>query len=155
MKKIKEILNNKFFGNIWVRLGFLAFALDIIVESLSRHSFIAGLSHILINPLAFLYNCILIFFTLSFVALFKKRIFVGSVISALWITLGVVNCIMLFRRKTPFTAPDLRNITDFFEILSKYFNTVQVVLIIALIALAVAGLVVLAIKSPKTGAKIN
>ncbi|MGN0375501.1 MAG: LTA synthase family protein [Butyrivibrio sp.] len=155
MKKIKEILNNKFFGNIWVRLGFLAFVLDIIVESLSRHSFIAGLSHIWTNPLAFLYNCILIFFTLSFVALFKKRIFVGSLISALWITLGVVNCIMLFRRKTPFTAPDLRNITDFFEVLSKYFNTVQVVLIIALIAVAVAGLVVLAIKSPKTGAKIN
>lgn len=154
-KKLNEIWNNGFFGIVWVRLGLLSVLLNIIVESLSRHSFFEGVSHIWTNPLAFIYNCILIFFTLSISVFFKKRLFVGGIISIFWIIMGVINCIMLSFRKTPFTAPDIKNITDGFGVLTKYFNTVQIVLIIALIVLVLALIVLLAIKTPKVKSKIN
>ncbi len=154
-KKIKEIWSNKFFGNSWVRLGLLSVLLNIIVEALSRHSFWEGISHLWVNPLAFIYNCMMIFFTLSFAMFFKKRFFVGGLISTVWIGMGVVNCIMLSFRKTPFTAPDCGNLSDFFKILPQYFSTFQVVLIIALIVLVIAGVVIFAIRSPKINTKIN
>lgn len=155
MKKINEVWHNKIFSNVWIRLGLLSILLDIIVESLSRHSLIDGLTHFWINPMAFIYNCLLIFFTLTFATFFKKRIFVGGLISTVWIGMGVVNFVMLSFRKTPFTAPDLKNMTDFFKILPQYFSTFQVVLILALIVLVLAGIVVFAVKSPKITTKIN
>lgn len=155
VKKINEVWHNKIFSNVWIRFGLLSILLDIIVESLSRHSFIEGLTHFWINPMAFIYNCLLIFFTLTFAAFFKKRIFVAGLISTIWIGMGVVNFVMLSFRKTPFTAPDLMNMTDFFKILPQYFNTFQVILILALIVLVFVGIIVFAVKSPKIKTKIN
>ena len=153
--KLGDIWNNRFFGITWVRLGILAILLNIVVESLSRHSVVGGFSHIGINIYAFLYNCLLIFFTLTFTYFFKKRIFAVSLISTFWVGIGLVNCVMLFNRKTPFTAPDLRNITDFFNILQKTFNNFEIALIILLIVSIIGGIVFTAIKSPKISKKIN
>ncbi len=154
-KKFNEVWNNKFFGNVWIRLGLLSVLLNIIVEALSRHSLWDGISHIWVNPPAFIYNCLMIFFTLSFAVFFKKRIFVCVLVSTIWIGMGIVNCIMLSFRKTPFTAPDCKNLSDFFKVLPQYFSTFQVVLIIVLIVLVIAGIIIFAIRSPKIKTKIN
>ncbi len=152
---VSKIWNNRFFKIAWVRLGFLALFLNIIVETLSRHSLIKCFGHIFSSPFAFLYNCIMIFMTLSIVCFFRKRIFVASVISVFWITLGVVNSIILSYRKTPFCAPDVLNMADAVKVLPKYFSGFQIVLIIGLIVLAVIAIVFLAIKTPKIAEKVN
>lgn len=154
-KKFTEIWNNKFFGNIWVRLALLAFAMNLLIESLSRHSFFDGVSHIFNNFPAFLYNVILIFFTLSIVGLFKRRLFVGFIVCLFWLVLGIGNCVLRSFRKTPLTAPDIGSLDDGLRVMPEYFTKFQMVLVIIGIVVLIAGIVFLAIKSPKTKDKIN
>lgn len=154
-KKVSEIWNNKFFALLYIRLGLLAILLNIVVESLSRHSFFEGVGHIWTNPLAFIYNCLLIFFTLTVVAFFKRRIFVGFVVSAFWLFFGVVNCVMLSFRVTPFTAPDMKNMLDGLKVINQYMSTFQLVLVCIGLVLLVAAIVLVAIKTPKIQEKIH
>ena len=154
-KKVNEVWNNKFFGLVYIRLGLLAILLNIVVEALSRHSFFKSLGHIIDNPLAFIYNCLLIFLTLTIVPFFKRRIFVGFVVSAFWLFFGVANCVMLSFRVTPFTAPDMKNMTDGLRIINQYMNTFQLVLMCLGILLLLAAIVFIAIKTPKIKEKVH
>lgn len=152
---INKVWHNKFFGNVWVRLGLLAILLNLIVEMLSRHSILKGFSHMFGNPVVFLYNSLMIFFTLSIVAFFKRRIFVGVIVSAVWLTLGITNFELLTYRKTPFTAPDLINFTEGMRVIPKYMSPVQIVFLIVGIVLAIGLIVLIAFVSPKAKGKIN
>lgn len=154
-KGLSRIWNNKFFSIPWVRLGLFAIFLNFVIECLSRHSVLKGIIYFGRHPLAFLLNCVMIFFTLSFAMLFKKRIFVTFFISAIWIGLGVTNFIIRSSRKTPFTAPDFLNISEGLKIIKKYFSMFQIILVIVLVAVLVGFIVFLAIKSPKVKEKIN
>lgn len=154
-KKVNEVWNNKFFGLVYIRLGLLAILLNIVVEALSRHSFYKSLGHIIDNPLAFIYNCLLIFLTLTIVPFFKRRIFVGFVVSAFWLFFGVANCVMLSFRVTPFTAPDMKNMTDGLKIINQYMSTFQLVLVCLGILLLLAAIVFIAIKTPKIKEKVH
>ncbi len=154
-KKVNEVWNNKFFGLLYIRLGLLAIFLNILVESLSRHSFFEGVGHLWTNPLAFIYNCLLIFLTLTVVAFFKRRIFVGFVVSAFWVFFGTANCVMLSFRVTPFTAPDMKNMMDGLRIINQYMSTFQLVLVCLGILLLLAAIVIIAIKTPKIKEKIH
>ena len=154
-KKVNEVWNNKFFGLLYIRLGLLAIFLNILVESLSRHSFFEGVGHLWTNPLAFIYNCLLIFLTLTVVAFFKRRIFVGFVVSAFWVFFGTANCVMLSFRVTPFTAPDMKNMMDGLRIINQYMSVFQLVLVCLGILLLLAAIVIIAIKTPKIKEKIH
>lgn len=155
IKAVSKVWNNKFFSIPWIRLGLLAILLNFIIECLSRHSFVKGIIYFGHHPLAFLFNCVMIFFTLSFAMLFKKRMFFTFLISAIWLGFGITNFIIRSSRKTPFTAPDFLNISDGLKIIKRYFSTFKIVLVIVLVALVLGFIVFLAIKSPKIKGKIN
>jgi hypothetical protein len=55
----------------------------------------------------FLYNALIIMFTLTVVLVFKRRIFSLTIVSLLWLTCGIINCVVLGFRITPFSAVDL------------------------------------------------
>lgn len=152
---VNRIWNNKFFGIIWIRLALLALVLNFVIEIFNRLSFFKAVVHTFTNPLVFLYNSLIIFFTLTFAAYVKKRFFASAVISLLWFALGVTNCVISANRKTPFTAPDFFNIADGIKVMNQYLSPFVIVLLIVLIAAAVALIVLLAIKSPKFEGKIN
>ena len=154
-KAVSKVWNNKFFSIVWIRLGFLALFINLFIEILSRHSFSKGIVYLFKHPLAFAFNSLIIFFTLSFTALFRKRIFVGALISAVWIGFGITNFIIRGSRKTPFTAPDFYNITEGLNIVKQYFSLFHIILVIVLVALAVAAIVFVGIKSPKYKGKMN
>lgn len=154
-KAVSKTWNNKFFSVPWVRLGLLALLLNFIIECLSRHSLLKGFVYFGKHPLAFLFNSVMIFFTLSFAMLFKKRVFATFFISAVWLGLGITNFIIRGQRKTPFTAPDFLNISDGLKIIKKYFSMFQIVLVIVLVVVVIGAIVFLAIKSPKVKTKIN
>ncbi|MCM1308268.1 MAG: LTA synthase family protein [Butyrivibrio sp.] len=152
---VSRIWNNKFFGIIWIRLALLALVLNFVTEIFNRLSFAKAVVHIFTNPLVFLYNSLIIFFTLTFAAYFKKRFFAAAVISLLWFALGVTNCVISANRKTPFAAPDFFNIAEGIKVINQYLSPFVIALLIALIVGAVALIVLLAVKSPKTKEKIN
>lgn len=152
---VNRIWNNRFFGIVWIRLALLALILNFVIEIFNRLSFLKAVAHTFTNPLVFLYNSLIIFFTLTFAAFVRKRFFAATVIVVLWFALGVTNGVISANRKTPFTAPDFFNIADGLKVMHQYLSPFVIVLLIALIAGAVALLVLAAVKSPKAEGKIN
>lgn len=122
---------------------------NFIIESLSRHSVLEALFHLCTRPLVFLYNSAIIFFTLSIAFLFKRRNFIVLLLSVLWMTLGVVNCILLFFRTTPLSLIDFLIIQNALSILPVYLGVFEIILLVLWIGLVITALVLVWKKLPK------
>lgn len=141
-------------------LGFCvahAFIINLFMETLARkgESWAAGVQFLVNSPLVFFYNVLIIFATLCFAALFRRRVFAITIISSLWIAIGVANGVILTQRMTPFTVKDLSAITEGATLITNYLSKLQIVLIAVGLLLVVIGVVVLFIKGPKKKEKIN
>ncbi len=150
-----KIWNNRFFSVIWVRLGLCSILLNFLIECLNRLSFIKGIIHVFTGPLVFLFNTMLIFLTMCIVPFFKKRVFATALVSALWLVLGIVNCVISANRKTPFTAPDFFNIGDGLKIIRQYISLPGIIMLCVLVVAIIGGIIFLAIKSPSVKEKSN
>lgn len=129
---------------LWMnRLSFLlhfvlAFLLNLTIEVISRHSFMKAWNYMAGSPWTFLYNVYLTFITLLPVYLVKRRIFVRTVISLIWLILGVSNGYLLSVRVTPFNAQDLKVLGDAMTLMDKYFSGSQgIILAIGIIAMVI------------------
>lgn len=141
-------------------LGFCvahAFLLNLFLETLARKgvSWAGGFLFLVNSPIVFFYNTLIIFATLSFAALFRRRTFVITIISACWLAIGIANGIILTQRMTPFTVKDLSAITEGATLITNYLSKFQIVLIAIGLVLLVVGVVFLFIKGPKKKEKIN
>lgn len=154
-KTADKIWHNRFFGVVWVRLALLSIALNVVIEGLNRLSLLKGIKHMVTNPLVFLFNTLMIFFTLTFVAFFKKRVFAGTIISAVWLALGIINYCVSNNRVTPFTAPDVKNLEDLADIIDRYFSMTVIVWVCIAVAAAIALIVFICVHSRKIDQKIN
>ncbi len=133
----------------------LPFFLNFILECFERKNFFGGFQHLTANPVAFLCNTLIILMTLSVSFLFRRRIFVLSLLSCVWIVFGIANFILLSNRVTPFTGYDLKLISAALGVLNKYLNTFQLILVGILLVGAIIGLIVIFKKMPRTPHKIN
>ena len=77
----------------------LACLLILAVETISRRDFVSAITFISNHTLAFLYNALIIFASLSLVYLTKYRTQMRILISGLWIFLGTVNGLILSNRR--------------------------------------------------------
>ena len=151
MKKFYE----KYLRNFACLCIITSLLLNLAIECFSRRSFIDAIKYLVSSPLVFLYNSSIILVTLSVVLLVKRRVFVYSLISVIWLAGGITNGIVLSNRVTPFTAVELKLLDSVLSVMTKYFNKFQIGLIIAGIALVVIGLIIAFIKAPKRKEKIN
>lgn len=126
----------------------IAIVLDIVLEILGRHSVVDTMKYVFGHPLIFLYNCSIIFFTLTLALLIRKRIFGYCIISFAWLLCGVTNCIVLGFRITPFSAIDILMARNTITIIDKYFSMWQIIAIGILLFVALAGIILLFIKAP-------
>ncbi|MGF6376371.1 phosphoglycerol transferase MdoB-like AlkP superfamily enzyme [Clostridiales Family XIII bacterium PM5-7] len=131
-----------------------AFALNLIIETLARKG-LGGFTFFFESPLIFLYNTLVIFATLVIATLFRRRLFCVTIISIVWLAIGVTNGVILIQRMTPFTVKDLSAITDGATIITNYFSYTEIALIGAAIVAGIIGLVILFIKAPKKKEKVN
>ena len=127
--------------------------LELIIETLSRHSLWEALLFLIQAPYAFAFSALIIFFTLSLTLLTPLKAFLQALISVLWLAMGVANCVLLMNRVTPFTPVDITLISSVFRIFTVYLSVVEIILIIALIVIALAGLIFLVIKAPRSKIK--
>lgn len=128
---------------------FIALALEFFVEICSRRSLWKAIVFFAANPWVFFYNLLIIAATLSISLLVRRRVFTLTLISLLWIIIGVVDLILLQFRTTPFTAVDITLLRSTIQIIPHYLNTFYFILIGIGIVLLIAGLVFLYRKAPK------
>ncbi len=134
---------------------FTAILINLIVEILGRKTFSDFFNYVFKSPIVFFYNTLIILFTLSFSFLFKRRKFVFSIISAVWLGFGITNGIILSCRVTPFTATDFRLIKNGLEIASSYLSPFFMVIIGAGLIGLVIALAMLYIREAKLKSSIN
>lgn len=138
-----------------VGLVLLAFALNLLIEMLSRHSVFAGVAFLCVKPFQFFYGMLVIGFTLIIGCFFRRRVFSITLISGMWVIVGLVNCVVRIFRHTPFTAQDLRLIEYAVQVAPVYLNVFSMILIVVAFALFVAAMVVWWKKAPVSEAVPN
>ncbi|MDD3220512.1 MAG: sulfatase-like hydrolase/transferase [Lachnospiraceae bacterium] len=120
-----------------------------VIEALSRHSLGEAWSFLIDRSWVFLYNAFLIFLTTLPVYLLRRRAFYRIFIGAFWILLGVVNCIILAKRVTPFTGPDVKNLSEGLGVFSKYMNGFETAMLVAGLVLLAVVIVIVFFKAPR------
>lgn len=127
-----------------------ACTLVLVIEICSRRSILGAFQFVGGHTFAFFFNALIIFATLSFVYLFRRRALMRIIISCIWLLLGIVNGCVLSQRVTPFGFTDFKCISDLFAMTnSQYFTKTQAICVVVLLVLLAASLILLAMKGPK------
>lgn len=92
---------------------------------------------------------LIILVSFSFVFLFKRRIFSFTIVSGVWVVLGVTNGIILANRMTPFTVYDIQSMKDGLSLATTYLSKLQISLLIGGAVLLILGIILLWRKAPK------
>lgn len=124
----------------------LSVIMNFFLEILARSSLIEALKYMFQRPIIFTYNIILILLTYTFGLLCKKRKFTFILITVLWVAAGITNSVLLYFRRAPFIAEDLRTLRSAFAIMDVYMTKFQIVGLVSLVILVIGVLVFLAIK---------
>lgn len=128
-----------------------ALVINLYLEWFARFSTgpLEGFRWAFTHPVVFLYNTLIIFCSMTFALLFKRRRFAWFIISLLWVVLGTTNGVILLSRMTPFTLYDLQNFADGLTIATTYFTLWQIILVIAASVLGVIAILMIFLRSPK------
>ena len=148
MENFKAFLK-RYLQNSLCLCAALALILNFTIESLARQSVGGGLSYLIESPLVFFYNTLIIFTTLSVALFIKRRVFMYVVITGIWLTIGIINGVILSNRMTPFTTKDLMILEDGLTIVTNYLSVFQIVLAGAGVLLLIAAVVLVFIFAPK------
>lgn len=154
MEKLKNFYN-KYLKNYIVLLIVTAIVLNLIIETLARHSLIQSVAFMVQSPLVFICNTLMILSLISLAMLFKRRIFALSMLSLIWLALGIINGVILSNRMTPFTVNDLSSLKDGLSIVTTYFSTLTMILAIAGVVVLILAIILLFRKAPKIKEKVN
>lgn len=126
----------------------LAVIINILLETLGRHSLIQGFAFLFKEFHIFVFGVVFITLTLSASLFFKRRRFVMLIVSAIWIALGIANSVALSYRPTPFIAIDFLNMKAALGVSSVYI-TVPMFIAVALGVLIVVVFLVYLYKTVK------
>lgn len=152
IREVETMDRKRFYKNGFVYAGVLALVLNLIIETLGRFPTVGifgGLKFMVSSPLVFLYNALIIFATLVFATLVKRRFFAFSIISLFWLVIGIANGVILTQRMTPFTVKDLSNLGDGLTIVTTYLSKGEIVLAGIAIVVLIGLVVLLFIKGPQ------
>lgn len=155
MNKIKDFFKNKIYRKNMFQFILLPILINLTIEILSRGSVIEGVKYMFTHPVPFFCNMMFVLVSLSVGLLIKRRVFYVTLISSIWIIMGIVNRVLLETRVTPFNASDLKLIDTATTIVDQYFTTFLIVITLAALCLVAFIIVLLFIKGPKVEYKIN
>ena len=127
----------------------------VLLEMLGRRSLLSPFVFIFHNPIVFLYNVLILYFTLSIGLLFKRRGFAMGLVFLLWFAVGFINFVLLGYRITPFSAIDFIMFSDVISMFNIYFNLWQRIAIVLGVILFIVIIVLAFLKIPKLKGKVN
>lgn len=149
-KYCREIAHNSFAVTV-----IMAISVNLFIELMARHSLIAAFKFMVTSPLIFLFNSLIIFTTYSLALVIKRRLFWYSLISFIWLFLGVANGVILLKRMTPLTVADFSVMKDGISILTQYLSKTTIILVIVILIFVIIAFSVLFIKGPKRIGRIK
>ena len=149
MSTIKETAKKIKHNHILI-LFIMSVVIDYIIEALGRLSPLLAVQFFVEHPLITFCNVMLIMAVLSLSLLFRRRVFAASMLSLLWLAIGIINGIILTNRMTPFNVKDLSTLSEARSILTNYFSVKSLIIIAVGAALFVLLVIILFRKTPKS-----
>ncbi len=119
------------------------------IETVSRHSLIEGIKFTFTSPLVFLYGALIILSTFALSLVLKRGIAMFTTVFIVWFIFGTANGVILTNRPSPFAAADFLILPTVLEIITVYLTVPEIIIISIALLAAIAGIVVMWIKSPK------
>ena len=128
----------------------LACFLVFVIEVISRRNLVSAVTFLSNHTLAFLYNALIIFASLTLVYLTKYRAQFRVLISGLWIFLGTINGLILSNRVTPFSYTDIKMISDLFQMQNTtYFTATEAAIVVSIVVAFFVFLGLFFVKGPR------
>jgi phosphoglycerol transferase MdoB-like AlkP superfamily enzyme len=127
----------------------LSLLLTLLLELLNRRSGIKLVTFVCQNPLMLALDWLLIVNTLAFSQLFHRRIAALTTVALAWLTMGVVNYVVISFRTQPFTIADVMLVKDMFSLITVYFTWYEIAFMFGGIALIVVLIVLFFVRAPK------
>ncbi len=118
-----------------------SFVVVAVTEVLARRSIDHTLTFILARFPAFAYNALLVFMTMCFALLFRRRSFSLIAAGGTWIGVAIADSILLSYRSMPLTAPDIWLMSSVRSIFDKYMSYFELGILMFLIAVAIACII--------------
>ena len=145
---IKKFINKQSVLNVLL-FAVYSLLLVFVIEWFSRGSIEAAYSFFRHFFKIFLYNTLIVSVTLSPCFLFKRRLFAFSLVSLVWIVLGIANNFLIKFRETPLTFADLGMMKNAIELSDQYLSKGAMILIPSLFIIIFGLLIFIFIKSKK------
>ena len=120
-----------------------------MIEVLARHSPTDGIRFVWDHPFLTLLSAAILTAFYALALLVPKRNFVWLCITVVIVGLAVTNSILLCFRITPLAATDIALLTSVFEIMGIYLTVWQIILLVLLVLVVIAGLIYLGIRMKK------
>lgn len=148
-QKTKE--NLKSIRSYMINNYLISVLLILVIEVLARHSLTDGIRFVWDHPFLILLSAAILTAFYALALLVPKRNFVWLCITVVIVGLAVTNSILLCFRITPLAATDIALLTSVFEIMGIYLTVWQIILLVLLVLVVIAGLIYLGIRMKKQG----
>lgn len=146
VKKLEKLYSEHYM----ISLIILAHVLNFVIEILARHSLIGAFKFLFANPLIFEYSVLIILLTFSISLFCKRKPLALSLSIFVWLMLGVINFILLFFRITPLAATDFQLLASVRDIIGRYLDWWQIILIAIGIIFLIVLFAAMAVNAKKT-----
>lgn len=146
-QKTKE--NLKSIRSYMINNYLISVLLILVIEVLARHSLTDGICFVWDHPFLTLLSAAILTAFYALALLVSKRNFVWLCITVVIVGLAVTNSILLCFRITPLAATDIALLTSVFEIMGIYLTVWQIILLVLLVLVVIAGLIYLGIRMKK------
>lgn len=146
-QKTKE--NLKSIRSYMINNYLISVLLILVIEVLARHSLTDGIRFVWDHPFLTLLSAAILTAFYALALLVPKRNFVWLCITVVIVGLAVTNSILLCFRITPLAAMDIALLTSVFEIMGIYLTVWQIILLVLLVLVVIAGLIYLGIRMKK------
>jgi phosphoglycerol transferase MdoB-like AlkP superfamily enzyme len=147
--RLENMYTHPFYGNRPLYSGVMALAILLVIEGFGYKTPLGGFQFLVQNPYAFLLNFLIIFATLSIAWICRRRWFANAALMTLWVTLGVINGVVLTTRMTPFTVADFEIMDLGIEMFSVYLTTLQSTLVFVAAGVGAVIFTLMFLKAPK------
>ena len=146
-QKTKE--NLKSIRSYMINNYLISVLLILVIEVLARHSLTDGICFVWDHPFLTLLSAAILTAFYALALLVPKRNFVWLCITVVIVGLAVTNSILLCFRITPLAATDIALLTSVFEIMGIYLTVWQIILLVLLVLVVIAGLIYLGVRMKK------
>lgn len=146
-QKTKE--NLKSIRSYMINNYLISVLMILVIEVLARHSLTDGIRFVWDHPFLTLLSAAILTAFYALALLVPKRNFVWLCITVVIVGLAVTNSILLCFRITPLAATDIALLTSVFEIMGIYLTVWQIILLVLLVLVVIAGLIYLGIRMKK------